>query len=91
MKTSVQARLDSESSEALEMLSRRLGLSHSEIVRASLRLMVQQYPAPRRREIIGAGQFDSGIGDLVTNKKHMEGFGLSRLDRLKLAQSRESE
>jgi hypothetical protein len=53
--------------------------------------MVQQYPAPRRREIIGAGQFDSGIGDLVTNKKHMEGFGLSRLDRLKLAQSRESE
>ncbi len=84
MKTSVQARLDPESSEALEKLSRRLGLSHSEVVRASLRLMLKQHAAPKGIKIIGAGKYASGIGDLATNKKHMEGFGLSRQDRLKL-------
>ncbi|MBI3823726.1 MAG: hypothetical protein HY289_13740 [Planctomycetes bacterium] len=30
---------------------------------------------PRKIKITGAGQFDSGISDLATNKKHMEGFG----------------
>jgi hypothetical protein len=28
-------------------------------------------------EIIGTGMFDSGIPNLATNKKHMEGFGKS--------------
>jgi hypothetical protein len=31
----------------------------------------------QRIKITGAGQFDSGIPDLATNKKHMEGFGKS--------------
>jgi hypothetical protein len=31
----------------------------------------------KRIKIIGTGQFDSGIPDLATNKKHMEGFGKS--------------
>jgi len=90
-KTTVQARLDPESQDALETLTQQLGMSQSEVVRASLRLMVTQHRIPKRRGIIGAGMFDSGIGDLSTNKKHMEGFGLSRLDRLKLLQSRESK
>jgi Ribbon-helix-helix protein, copG family len=90
-KLSVQARLDPESREALETLTRRLGMSQSEVVRASLRLMVKEHAAPKPRKIIGAGQFDSGIGDLATNKKHMQGFGLSRTERLKLARSRESK
>jgi len=42
-------------------------------------------------KIIGAGEFDSGIGDLSTNKKHMEGFGLTRLQRLKLAESKQEK
>jgi hypothetical protein len=29
------------------------------------------------RKIIGTGAFCSGISDLATNKKHMEGFGKS--------------
>ena len=33
--------------------------------------------AGKRRKIIGTGQFNSGIPDLATNKKHMEGFGRS--------------
>ena len=32
---------------------------------------------PKRRKIIGSGQFDSGLTDLATNKKYMEGFGKS--------------
>ena len=31
----------------------------------------------KRLKIIGTGMFDSGIPDLATNKKHMEGFGKS--------------
>jgi hypothetical protein len=84
MKTSVQARLDDESAAALETLERRLGLSSSEIVRASLRLMVKQHSATPRKKFLGVGKFASGIGDLATNKKHMEGFGLTRLQRLEL-------
>jgi hypothetical protein len=75
MKMSVQARLDQESQQALEKLQRRLGLSQSEIVRESLRLMVKHYAPPRRKRIIGLGEFESGISDLGSNKKHLEGFG----------------
>lgn len=32
---------------------------------------------PQKIKITGAGQFNSGIPDLATNKKHMEGFGKS--------------
>jgi hypothetical protein len=81
MKTSVQARLDDESSAALETLRRRLGWSPSEIVRASLRLMVQQHSPAKRRKIIGQGEFDSGVTDLATNKAHMEGFGQKSMGR----------
>ena len=31
----------------------------------------------KKIKIIGTGQFDSGIPDLATNKKYMEGFGKS--------------
>lgn len=36
------------------------------------------------RRIIGMGAFDSGIGDLATNKAHMKGFGLSSKTRREL-------
>ena len=81
MKTTIQARLDEESSAALETLQRRLGLSHSEIVRASLRLMVKQESPQKPRKIIGQGKYDSGVTDLATNKKYMEGFGEKSMGR----------
>ena len=31
----------------------------------------------RPRRIVGTGRFSSGVPDLATNKKHMEGFGRS--------------
>ena len=87
MAATVQARLDEESAAALETLERRLGLTSSQIVRTSLRLMVEHYPAPQKKKFLGIGEFDSGIGDLATNKKHMQGFGLTRLQRLKLKEA----
>jgi hypothetical protein len=75
MKTSVQARLDEETQAALEKLVLRLGWSTSKVVREGIRLMDKRHAAPPRRKLIGAGMFDSGIPDLSTNKKYMEGFG----------------
>jgi len=81
MKTSVQARLDPESQAALEKLVRRLGWSTSDVVREGIRLVDRHHAAPRRKKLIGAGMFDSGIPDLATNKKYMEGFGSKGLKR----------
>ena len=75
MKTTVQARLDKDTEKTLSRLTRQLGLSESEVVRAGLRLLDACNPAPRRPRIIGLGKFDSGIPDLSTNKDHLKGFG----------------
>jgi hypothetical protein len=46
-----------------------------------LRMEVEPVPsgngkkARKRIKITGLGQFDSGISDLGSNKKHLEGFG----------------
>ena len=84
MKTTVQARLDTASQQALDILTKRLGMSPSEVVRVSLRRMVEQDPDPnaKKPKFLGIGAFDSGLGDLATNKKYMEGFGLTRQQRL---------
>jgi hypothetical protein len=78
MKTSVQARLDEETQAALEGLVRRLGWSPSKVVREGIRLVDKQHAKPRPR-MIGVGMFSSGLGDLATNKKYMEGFGVKSM------------
>jgi hypothetical protein len=75
MKAMIQARLDEETQAALERLVRQHGLKASEIVREGIRLVDKQYTPPARPRLIGVGMFSSGITDLSTNKKHMEGFG----------------
>jgi hypothetical protein len=45
------------------------------VVREGIRLMDKRHQAPPWGKLIGAGMFDSGIPDLATNKKYMEGFG----------------
>jgi hypothetical protein len=75
MGSSVQARLDAETQEALRGLVRNLGISQSEVIREGIRLMEMRHTKPKHRKIIGVGQFDTGIPDLSTNPKHMEGFG----------------
>jgi len=75
MKTSVQARLDEETQAALDLLKKRHGWSTSQVVREGLRLLVDQQGSGAARRMIGIGMFDSGIPDLGSNKKHLEGLG----------------
>ena len=75
MKAVVQARLDPEARQALHGLVRRLGWSPSRVVRESLRLMGRYHGAAPRRRVIGVGKFDSGLPDLGSNKRRLEGFG----------------
>ncbi len=75
MKMTVQARLDEETQAALEALMRRHGWSTSKAVREGLRLLVREQGSGASRRMIGIGMFDSGIPDLGSNKKHLEGFG----------------
>jgi len=69
----VQARLDDQTEKTLARLVRQLGMSSSTIVREGIRLFAASHP--KKRKIVGLGQFPSGIGDLASNKKHLEGFG----------------
>ncbi len=75
MNTNVQARLDPETQVALERLVRRLGWSRSRVVREGVRLLAARYSKPPKKKVIGIGGSESGIPDLGSNKKYLEGFG----------------
>jgi hypothetical protein len=75
MKATVQARLDAPTQRALDRLVRRLGRSPSEVVREGLRLLDSCQPRPNATQIVGLGKFESGISDLGSHKRHLEGFG----------------
>ena len=86
MEKTTQARLDEETAAALDRLSTQLGITRSEVIREGLRIMAKQHPAGKPLKIIGAAKYDSGVGDLSTNKKHMEGFGMTNAQLRGLAQ-----
>jgi hypothetical protein len=75
MKTNVQARLDRQSQVALEKLVRRLGWSPSRVVREGVRLLASCYGTTARKKVIGIGRFASGLSDLGSDKKRLQGFG----------------
>lgn len=61
----------------LQRLKRSTGLSDSELVRRGLEALAQVQPGARPERVIGIGKFDSGVGDLGSNKRHLRGFGKS--------------
>ena len=76
MKSAVQARLSLEDRKLLDELVRDLDWTPSEIVREGLRLVRKAHSTvSAAHRIIGTGKFRSGIPDLATNKKYLEGFG----------------
>jgi len=81
MGSTVQARLDEVTQAALKRLVRRHGMKPSEVVRESIRLMDKQHTPAVRPRLVGIGMFSSGLGDLATNKKYMEGFGAKGLKK----------
>ncbi|MBI1897081.1 MAG: hypothetical protein HYZ57_06005 [Acidobacteria bacterium] len=74
MKTTIQARLDSQSSRILNTLLRR-GWTQSRAIREGLQLLASVAAGDGETRIIGLGKFDSGIADLGSDKKHLGGFG----------------
>jgi len=75
MSTTIQARLDKPSQRALAQLVKQIGWSHSRAVREGLLILAACRLGNGQRSVIGQGQFDSGIRDLGSNKKHLESFG----------------
>jgi len=81
MATTIQARLDKESQAALDRLLRRKGVTASEVVRESLIALDHQSEEKAPPKMIGIGCFASGLTDLATNKKYMEGFGAKSMGK----------
>jgi hypothetical protein len=75
MKAVVQARLNPEAQRTLDVLVRRLGWSPSCVVRESLLLMGRYHSSAPLERVIGVGKFDSGLPELGSNSRRVQGFG----------------
>jgi hypothetical protein len=71
----VQARLDDDTESLLTKLEKQLECSSSEIVRRGIKALASVVPPTKKRKFRGVGKYDSGLPDLASNPKHMEGFG----------------
>ena len=82
MKT-ITIKVPEELDARLAKRAKRLGVSKSELAREAIRRdlednksdAVEEEPSAYDVMKEGLGCIDSGIGDLATNPKHMEGFG----------------
>jgi hypothetical protein len=75
MSCTIHARLDEETEALRAELKKRSGWTDSEIVRQGIKVLAAVTPAGKKRSLRGAGKYRSGVPDLATNKKYMEGFG----------------
>ena len=75
MGDTIRARLDPRSQKRLAALVRAYGWTPSQVVREGIRVLEQTRLCKKKRAIIGLGKFDSGIGNLATNKKRLAGYG----------------
>ena len=71
----IHARLDEEAEAVREKLARRLGWNDSQIVREGIKALAGRLMPQRKRTIVGLGRFHSGVSDLGSSEKHLEGFG----------------
>jgi len=81
MGSTVQARLDAETRETLNELVRNTGMTPSEVIREGIRLVKENRQTKRRRRLIGVGCFESGIPDLASNQKYLEGLGTKSMGK----------
>jgi len=78
MGTTVQVRLDDETTSLLRGYVKRSGKTASEVLRRGIQLAVNEEKLAASVRMVGIGCVDFGPGDLATNKKHMEGYGKKR-------------
>jgi hypothetical protein len=81
MGTMVQSRFDAKAEAALKRLTRTHGWTTSQALRECVLRVDEETSAKPRPRLIGIGKYDSGIGDLATNKKHMEDFGVKSMGK----------
>jgi hypothetical protein len=77
MAASIHARLDDETEALRDQIRRATEWTNSEIVRRGIALLASTVLRTSERRFSGAGEYDTGIPDLSTNKAYMEGFGES--------------
>ena len=70
----IHARLDDKTEALRPALKQSIGWADSEFVCAGIKTLASPV-MPAEQRIIGLGELDSGIADLGSNKKHLEGFG----------------
>ncbi|MGB8261984.1 MAG: CopG family transcriptional regulator [Terracidiphilus sp.] len=75
MPVTVQARLDDETSAILKRLARTKGWTSSRIVREGIHLLAREQNGSAASRMVGIGIFASGVSDMGSNKKYLEGFG----------------
>jgi hypothetical protein len=74
MPATVQTRLDDETTAILDRL-RRSGRTTSDIVREGIRLAGREQGSGAAGKMIGIGMIRSGVPDMGSNKKYLEGLG----------------
>ena len=75
MSTIIHARLDADTNSLRNELQKRLGWSDSQIVRHGIKALSSYVRTSGKPRFVGIGRFKSGVPDLGSNKKHLEGFG----------------
>lgn len=75
MASIIHARLDDDTDSLRTALQKQLGWSDSQIVREGIKSLSMLVRKQGQRKIVGLGKFASGIDDLGSNKKHLQGFG----------------
>lgn len=71
----IHARLDGNTDSLRSELQTQLGWNDSQIVREGIKALSALVRTKGKRKIIGLGRFRSGIPDLGSNNKHLNGFG----------------
>ena len=74
MSAKVQARLDDETQAILDRL-RRGGRTTSDIIREGIQLLDRERSSGAAAKMIGIGMIRSGVPDMGSNKKYLEGLG----------------
>ena len=75
MASVIHARLDADSDSLRNELQKQLGWTDSQIVREGIKSLSTLIRTNGKRNIVGLGRFKSGVTDLGSNKKHLQGFG----------------
>ena len=81
MNATIHANLDADAATICQQLRAQLGWDDAEIVRRGIMSLATLVESKPHRQIIGVGQYDSGVDDLGSNKSYLDGFGQDSLEK----------